>query len=119
MKAVVESYCVPYDPSWDVYDDARSGDVMVERYGPTDRWIIRMRRDSGWLRRAAIGWRERNPEAPLSTPDDQLHAAPPARREIGRMFDHPAMNSSRTDAWNDDHSFTLAEALYVVGAEAP
>lgn len=123
MRTVtVESYCIERDTSWDVYEesgDHRSGDVLIERYGPTDRWIIRLRRGSGWLRRDALRWRSHHAAAPLSMPDDRDHDAPAERKEIRRMFDHPAQNSSRSDDWNDDHAFTLAEAFFVCGTEAP
>lgn len=122
MPLSVSTYTLRHHASFDEFpDDAHDGDVHIERVLGLDEdtWGIRVGHSAGRLSRDAIGWRERNPDAPIRMLYDHLTAAPPERREIRQMFELPSMPSNRPGGWNEDHQFTLAEACYVCGAELP
>jgi nitrogen-specific signal transduction histidine kinase len=44
---------------------------------------------------------------------------PNGRAEINDAFEYEMMPSSRTETWSRNHTFTLAEAFFVCGAESP
>lgn len=117
MKAVVDSYTVRHDAAWDVYSDSYNGDITITRQGrgDEDKWGVSIYGMRDRLHRKAITWRDANPTAPFFLPGDNLVTAPP-ERAIYDMLDYPSQPSDRADGWKRDHQFTLAEALYVVGA---
>lgn len=118
----VDDYRVQHDPEWDAYaqtGEDRYGDAIITRYGDTDRWVVRKDNGIGWLHRDALEWRKRNTSEPLIGVTDNLLDAHPRRSEIREMFHRAGFNSSRTDDFVAEHTFTLAEAFYVCGAEAP
>lgn len=119
MKAIVGSYTVSAHESWAQYADSYRGEVTIRRVGrgDEDKWGVF--NGDGRLRRNALKWRKRNPTAPIAMLDDRLTAAPPERHEIREAFEYAPASSSATDAWKRNHTFTLAEAFFVCGAEAP
>jgi hypothetical protein len=65
-----------------------------------------------------MAWRGRNGNASMLLIGDCRADAAPERREIREMFHYAPMNSSRSAEFVAEHTFTLAEALFVCGAEA-
>lgn len=120
-RAVIAAYTMRHHESYEHFCDADSGDVHIERQGTfdEDKWGIRVGYSDARLSRDAIGWRERNPDAPFHMFGDNQNVAPPERREIRRMFNLPSLPSNRPCGWNEEHQFTLAEACYVCGIEVP
>lgn len=117
LRCIPTTFTVVHGPAWDAWgDDAYNGDVTIERtgHGDEDAWAIRSRVSRA--SRKALTWRRKYPDAPVTMPDDRLADLPPERRGIVEAFEHEMSPSSRTDAWKRNHTFTLAEALYVCGA---
>ncbi len=118
----VDAYRVPHDPEWDRYaatEEDYLGDIHIVRHGKSDRWIVRAGSGVGWLCRDALSWRERNGNASLRLSGDNRSDAAPERREIQEMFHYASMPSWRSEDFDADHTFTLAEAFFVCCAEAP
>lgn len=118
MKAIVSAYAVPDHESFAKFR-SHHDHVTIQRVGRTDedRWGVYKCGDR--LRRNALKWRRRNPDAPLVVADDRLAAVTPERLEIIEAFEYVPQQSSRSDAWKRNHTFTLAEALFVCNVEAP
>lgn len=123
MKAIVSEYTIPAHPSWDAvsHRDRRLGEVKIRRVTPdgSDKWgvfhSLNLR-----LRRNALVWRRKHPSDALVHPSDiGIGAAQEERATIADAFHYEPMSSQRSDTWINNHTFTLAEAFFVCGAEAP
>ena len=119
MKAIVTEFTVPAHRSFgDDPVDQRDEGVTIRRVRSLDEdaWGVFLRNSR--LDREALRWRESWPVEPLRHADDRRTDAAPERRAIRECFHLQGMNSGRTDEWNAEHTFTLAEAFYVCGVEA-
>jgi hypothetical protein len=125
MKALVSEYTVPPHESWDSLSprDRRHGVVKIRRVTSdgSDKWGVYDDGGNRLLRRA-LAWRRAHPDdALVDTSDSRSPDDEPAERsdrvEIVDAFEHEPMPSWRSVAWNADHTFTLAEAMFVCGAD--
>lgn len=120
MKPIVTEFTVPAHESFGSDPgDQRDEGVTIRRVRnlDDDAWGVFVRNSR--LDRVALLWRTSWPAEPLRRADDRRADAPPVRRTIRECFHLQGMNSGRTDEWNAEHTFTLAEAFYVCGVEAP
>lgn len=122
MKAIVSEYTIPAHPSWDAvsHRDRRLGEVKIRRVTSDgeDKWGVYS--SECRLGRRALAWRRKHPSDALVHPCDVgVGAAQEDRATIADAFHYEPMSSSRSDAWVKNHTFTLAEAFFVCGAEAP
>lgn len=120
MKAVVTEFTVPAHESFGDGPRARREEgVTIRRVRglEEDAWGVFVRNSR--LDREALRWRDSWPCEPIRHADDPRVDAPPERKAIRNCFHWQSMPTGRPDGWNEEHTFTLAEALYVCGAEAP
>ena len=122
MKALISEYTVQPHESWSAIrhpSDRRLGEVKIRRVSSdgADKWGV-FNAMSDRLRRNALVWRRKHPCDALVHPSDVgVGAAQQDRAVIADAFHYEPMVSSRSDAWINNHTFTLAEAMFVCGAD--